>query len=155
MGALPDLEDSGLAPARRRSFPRAVQAAFGIRRRGILHFGTELESECVPDDDDSQGRETERCSTTLTLRVDGRSVIVRVQAWHDRWLWVDARHSSAAGWRWEFTVQGRFLPSQGARAVVTRVEKMLRAAHLAPAQAPQVMAEIWSKSLAAGHPRVF
>jgi hypothetical protein len=138
----------------RRNFPRTLNEAFATRRRAIRFVGGQLESVVTRDIADSRGRELERGETTLTFRVDGRSVIVRVHAWEDRWLWVDARHSSKRGWMWEFTSQGRFLPAAGARGVVTKVEAMMRAAHLPPADVPRSMSAIWERTLASGPKRV-
>ena len=139
----------------RRNFPHTLNEAFAARRRAIRFIGARLESVVAPDGADSRGHELERGETMLAFRVDGRSVILRVHAWQDRWLWVDARHSSKRGWTWEFTAQGRFLPAAGARAVVAKVEEMLRAAHLPPADVPRSMAVIWARTLAAGPKRVF
>jgi len=138
----------------RRNFPRTLNEAFAARRRAIRFVGAQLESVVTPDAADARGCEQERGETMLAFRVDGRSVILRVHAWEDRWLWIDARHSSKRGWVWEFSMQGRLLPAAGARGIVTKVEEMMRAAHLPAAEVTKSMATIWARTLAAGPKRV-
>jgi hypothetical protein len=138
----------------RRNFAHTVNDVFWTRRRAIRHVGGQFDSVLSLDNAGFHGRELERGATTLAFRVDGRSVILRVHAWEDRWLWVDARHSCKGGWQWQFSAQGRFLPAAGARAVVTKVEEMLRAAHLPAEGVTRALAAIWARCLAAGPDRV-
>jgi hypothetical protein len=105
-------------------------------------------------DVDSRGIDIERGQTALQLRVDGRSVLIRLHIWPDHWMWIDARHSVRGGWRWEFSAEGRFLPAPGPRALVAKVEQMLRAAHLPAPQVPDAMHAIWQRSLGAGMRRM-
>jgi hypothetical protein len=127
-------------------FPAAVCRAFERRHRALHLLDAEIESQFVPDVD-AHGREFHRDETTLQLRVDGRSVIVRVHAWPDRWVWIDARHSIRGGWRWQFTTQGRFTHAAGARALVANVEKMLRTAHRPAGEVVDAMHAIWDGAL--------
>jgi hypothetical protein len=131
------------------SFPQRVVRAFAQRRRAFRVFDVTLEAEVVPDVD-AHGTDTERAQITLQLRVEGRSVLIRVHAWPTHHVWIDARHSVRGGWRWEFTAEGRFLPAPGPRALVTRVERMVRAAHLPAAQVPEAMNAIWQRALVNG-----
>ena len=77
-------------------------------------------------------------------------MLLRVHAWEDRWLWIDARHSSKLGWLWEFNTEGRLLPPPSPTAVITRIEAMMDVAHQPPADVPRLMSAIWTHALARG-----
>jgi hypothetical protein len=143
------LLETGTGLLNGRSFPHALARVLQLRRPHLRPLGAELEASLVPEVD-AHGREFVRGQFTLQMRVDGRSVLVRLHAWPDRWVWVDARHSVRGGWRWEFTAEGRFLPAPGPRALCARLEQMLRAAHLPPARVPEAMHHIWDHALAPG-----
>jgi len=134
-------------------FPATVWRAFERRHRALHLLDAEIDAQLVPDND-SRGGDFHRGETTIQLRVDGRSVIVRTHVWPDRWVWIDARHSVHGGWRWQFTTQGRFVDPGGARALVTHVEKMLRTAQRPADEVPEAMYAIWQGSLTSGHRRI-
>ena len=127
-------------------FPATVWRAFDRRERALHLLDAEIESQLVPDTD-VHGADIHRGETTIQLRVDGRSVLVRAHVWPDHWVWIDARHSVRGGWRWQFTTQGRFVNAGGARALVVNVEKMLRTAQRPASEVPDAMREIWEGSL--------
>jgi hypothetical protein len=133
-------------------FPASVSRAFERRDRALHLLDAEIETQLVPDC--VHGVDFSRGETTLQLRVDGRSVLVRVHTWPDRWVWIDARHSVRGGWQWQFSAQGRFVHPGGARALATNVEKMLRAAHRPAAEVPDAMRAIWEGTLVAGNRRI-
>lgn len=134
-------------------FPATVWRAFERRQRTLHLLDADHDSQLVPDCD-ARGVDFHRCEITIQLRVDGRSVIVRVHAWPDRWVWIDARHSVHGGWRWQFTTQGRFVNIGGARALVANVEKMLRTAQRPAAEVADAMHVIWESSLIGGIRRI-
>jgi hypothetical protein len=134
------------------SFPASVWRAFERRQRTLHLLDAEHESELVPDCAD--GIDFHRCEITIQLRVDGRSVIVRAQAWPDRWVWIDARHSVHGGWRWQFTTRGRFVNVGGARALVANIEKMLRTAQRPASEVVDAMHAIWETCLIRGVRRI-
>ncbi|MBW8886226.1 MAG: hypothetical protein JF616_00600 [Fibrobacteres bacterium] len=134
-------------------FPATVWRAFERRHRALHLLDAEIESQLVPDVD-VHGTDIHRTETMIQLRVDGRSVLVRVHAWPDRWAWIDARHSVRGGWRWQFTTQGRFVNAGGARALVTYVEKMLRTAQRPACEVVDAMQAIWRDSLISGSRRI-
>jgi hypothetical protein len=134
-------------------FPATVWRAFERRQRTLHLLDAEHESLLVPDCD-ARGADIHRCEITIQLRIDGRSVIVRAHVWPDRWVWVDARHSVHGGWRWQFTMQGRFVNAGGARALVAKVEKMLRTAQRPAGEVADAMHEIWQGSLLSGARRI-
>ena len=134
-------------------FPAIAWRAFERRHRALRLLDADIDSLLVPDTD-MRGGDFHRGETTIQLRVDGRSVIVRVHVWPDRWVWIDARHSVHGGWRWQFTTQGRFVNVGGARALVSNVEKMLRTAQRPAAEVADAMQAIWDGSLLSGARRI-
>ena len=134
----------------RERFPPALLEAFRRRGRAIVHRGATVDSVLVPDQADDYGEVIDRCEITIAFRVDGRSVLIRAHAWEDRWLWIDARHSSKKGWTWEFSTEGRLLPPPSPAAVITRLESMMDAAHQPPVEVPRLMSAIWTHALAKG-----
>jgi hypothetical protein len=134
-------------------FPATIWRAFERRHRALHLLDAEFDSQLVPDTD-GRGADFHRSETMLQLRVDGRSVLVRVHAWPDRWVWIDARHSLRGGWHWQFTTQGRFVDAGGARALVANVEKTLRAAQGAAQEVPDALHAIWDGALIRGVRRI-
>jgi hypothetical protein len=134
-------------------FPTEVCRTFERRHRALHLLDAEIDSLLVPDTG-VHGADIHRAETTIQLRIEGRSVIVRVHAWPDRRVWIDARHSIRGGWRWQFTTQGRFVNAVGARALVANVEKMLRTAQRPAGEVPDAMRAIWSDLLIGGARRI-
>ena len=82
-------------------FSVALIEALRKRSKALSRRGTKV--ECTPVKEIVDGQEFERGRTdlTITYRVEGAHVELRVHAWGDRWIWVDARRSSKAGWVWQ------------------------------------------------------
>jgi len=154
MGTVPDCQQKGTVTtmAATNGFPATAWRAFERRRRALHLLDAEIESHLVPDTD-ARGADFHRSETAIQLRIDGRSVIVRVHAWPDRWVWVDARHSVRGGWQWQFTTQGRFIVD-GARALVANAEKTVHAAHRPAGEVPAAMHAIWDGVLISGIRRI-
>jgi hypothetical protein len=131
-----------------------VLAAFKKRSKALSRSGSTL--ECTPVKEIVDGRESERGRTDVTIdyRVDAARVTLRIHAWGDRWVWIDARRSSKAGWVWEFTAEGRFVASNGAREFVERAEATISASYLPDTEVSAAMRAIWLKCLATGPRRV-
>lgn len=138
----------------KEDFSRAVLDAFRKRSKSISRRGASL--EYTPVKEITNGRESDRSRTDVTIayRVDGAPVKLRVRAWGDRWVWVDARRVSKSGWVWEFTSEGRLLPSSAARDLVSRTEETMDASFLPVSDVSRTISAIWSKCLATGPRRV-
>ena len=136
------------------AFSVAFLEAFRKRSKALSRRGAKV--ECSPVKEIVDGRESQRGRTDLTVkyRVEGAHVQLRVHAWGDRWVWVDARRSSKAGWVWEYTSAGRFISPDGARGLVELIETTIDCSYLVPADVPAAIAAIWSKCLAVGPRRV-
>jgi hypothetical protein len=135
-------------------FALEALAAFKKRTRAISRRGAEI--ECGPVKEIVNGVESERSRVDIEIayRVDAARVKLRLHVWGDRWVWVDARRQSKAGWVWEFTMDGRFISPQGARDLVARAEATISASHLPQAELLTTMSSLWSKCLASGPKRI-
>jgi hypothetical protein len=127
-----------------------VLAAFQKRSKALSRRGVTL--ECTPVKEIVNGRESERGRTDVRMayRVDGARVELRIHAWGDRWIWVDARRASKSGWVWEFTAEGRFVASNGVRDLVGLAEDTIDSSFLPGTEVVLAMHAIWSKRLATG-----
>jgi hypothetical protein len=136
----------------RVDFSAALLEAFRKRSKALSRRGATV--ECIPVKEIVDGRESELGRTDVTIRYRGPHAQLRVHAWGDRWVWVDARRGSKAGWVWEYTGEGRFISPSGAPGLVQLVEQTMDCAHLAASDVSRAMAAIWSKCLAVGPRRV-
>lgn len=135
---------------RHEDFAAEVGKTFKRRTKAIAYRGARV--DCVPVKEIVDGKLSDRGRTdvSITYRVNGARIQLRLHVWGDRWVWVDVRRISKHGWTWAYTAEGRFLSSNGARALVDRVAKTMDATWNAESQVPNSLAEIWSKCLAVG-----
>ena len=136
------------------NFADAVLQAFRKRSRSIGRRGASL--ECTPVKEVVNGHESDigRTDVRIAHRVAGARVELRLNVWGNRRVWVDARRSSKSGWVWEYTAEGRLVPSCDERDLVTRTEQTLDAAYLTDSEVSRAMDAIWSACLASGPRRV-
>ena len=130
-------------------FSIAVQNAFFKRAKAISRRGANIEIQAIRELLDAKS-ERSRTDATITYRVDGAHVQLRVRAWEDRWVWIDIRRRSKVGWVWEYTGEGRFISSKGARGLVEHAEETMAASFLAVEKLPAAIERLWSKCLALG-----
>lgn len=129
-------------------FARDVASCLAKRSKAIKHRGARVElhlAEAKPPDDPSASVEI-----SVSYAVQGATVRLRVIAWDDRWIWVDARRSTKQGWAWSVTCQGRFLDQSGPSGVIRRVEESLSATRNPDDAIPSLVKEIWADCLAQG-----
>jgi MoxR-like ATPase len=131
-------------------FAREVLDAFQKRSRSLSRRGAILECLSVKEIVDGRDYERERTNVSIAYRVSAARVMLRVHAWDDRWVWIDARRASKSGWVWEFTTEGRIVAPGGARALVALAEETLDVSFLPSAEVPSAMSAIWAKRLASG-----
>lgn len=79
--------------------------------------------------------------------------LLRLHAWPDRMIWLDARRSAKTGWAWSWTKEGRLLGTCSAVDAVQTLEATFD--HLFEMTAAQVdeLSEPWN-ALLAGGPRL-
>ena len=135
-------------------FAAAVRLAFLKRNKALSRRGATV--ECTPVKEIVDGHESDvgRTDVRIAYRVQGARISLRLTAWGDRWVWVDARRSSKLGWAWESTSKGRFFAPDEARDLVARVEETLSACHLPVGDVPRAISAIWSECLAVEIPVV-
>ena len=52
--------------------------------------------------------------------------LIRVHAWDDRWVWIDARQSQQQRWIWSWTLEGRLGPGLGGVHLLDAIERSER-----------------------------
>ena len=130
-----------------------AQAAFiveveeWLRKRGkpIRHRKSDISVERVLERTD--GVEWEKLEIECPFY--GKTTRLRLHIWNDRWIWIDARRSSKAGWSWEFTAEGRLSGNHSARDLVALFEASLSAGHW-DERAPAELGKLWTPVLATG-----
>lgn len=131
-------------------FSEAVSDAFRKRSKALARRGALVECKDVKEIIDGHESKRGRTDVTVLYRIEAARVQLRLHAFGDRWVWVDARRGSKEGWVWEFTSEGRFISSGGARRLVECVEETIDASSGAASDTPRLIAAIWSKQLATG-----
>ena len=131
-------------------FAHSVRDSFKKRSRALSRRGAVV--DCTPVKEIIDGEESleNRLDVTISYRVDGARVSMRLKVWADRWVWFDARCASKLGWVWSHTAEGRFISDNGARDLVARAEKAMDASHLEIKKVEAEMERIWSTNLATG-----
>jgi hypothetical protein len=115
------------------------------RRKAIRHRTRTLRFERVSDSiDGSESAKVEIECVLLAPRT-----VLRLSAWEDRWVWVDARRSGKIGWVWQFTAEGRLLGNRLARELVSAFE-----ASIGDQGSEAALRAIWAPILAQGPRRV-
>lgn len=129
-------------------FVRDVASCLAKRSKAIKHRGARVElhiEEAKPPDDPSASVEV-----SVSYLIQGATVRLRVIAWDDRWIWVDARRLTKRGWAWSVTCQGRFLDQSGPSGVIRRVEETISATRNLDDEIPSLVRGIWADCLAQG-----
>lgn len=97
--------------------------------------------------------ETQFLEIDCGTRIDGKMATIRIQAWEDRWLWIDARMSGSAkkgGWAWAWTIEGRYLAGDKTSAIVEALEaSIFEIATRLPSAVPEALSLIFKGLLSA------
>lgn len=126
----------------------AIVDAFRRRHRAISSKIMQLLVERVIEND--RGEKLEKIEVTYRRRRPGKSPVIRLHVWSDRWAWVDAREAAKAGWRWEWTGEGRISRDDVGQAVVRAFESTIGEAGMDVSDIQRNLAAIWSPLLAKG-----
>jgi hypothetical protein len=132
------------------SFVDNVQAAFVRRRKPIKHHGVSIEWKAAIEAGNDREAQMARIDVDLSYRAGGQRILLRLIAWDDRWIWLDARRSTKRGWAWSCTVEGRFFAAVGARELVARLERTIVVTYGSSAEVPALMRRLWRDCLATG-----
>ena len=136
-------------------FSSAVLEALRKRMKAIKRKGVDVHLQPVKEVVDGRESDRGRLDVDLAYRVQSAKVRVRIKVWGDRWIWLDARRSSKAGWVWEYTVDGRLLPSYSASDLVKLAEQTIATAYLPDDSVARAIASVWTKCLARGPQPVY
>lgn len=129
-------------------FIREVVSCLERRSRAIKRIASAVrvaDRQGRPDDSGIRSVELD-----LGYRVLGQVVQLHLVVWADRWLFVDARQRTKNGWAWSFTIEGRFLASEGARDFVRRIEDTVHASRASETELSERMVRIWAPFVAQG-----
>lgn len=94
--------------------------------------------------------ETERMERLEIYLPNYDKVVLRLHAWPDRSIWLDARRSSKQGWVWSWTHEGRLLRSHGAKEVIEALEETLDTLFEMNSLRTQELSGPWNALLAQG-----
>ena len=134
------------APSR-NAFLNEVLASLGRRRKAIRHKARFTVEKVVERTD---GDEREKLEITCALYF-ARDTSVRLFAWQDRWLWVDARSfQKSEGWIWQFTARGRAIGGLDGRSLVAALEASIAASSQVNEENAALLQSIWQRVLAVG-----
>ena len=59
-------------------------------------------------------------------RIEPLYRLIRVHAWDDRWVWIDARQADKTRWIWSWTLEGRLAPGLGGLHLLDAIERSER-----------------------------
>jgi hypothetical protein len=126
-------------------FLEELAIAFRKRRKALSH---RLQSaECAKVYELAEGKKMERLEIYLPY-FDW--AILRLHAWPDRMIWVDARQSAKKGWAWSWTQDGRLLGDCSARDVIGALEDTIGPLQQMDSSRTRELCASWSHLLAKG-----
>jgi len=96
----------------------------------------------------------EKLEVELRPWANDEKVSVRLFAWTDRWVCIDARAATKNGWAWQWTFEGRLLGEFGGREIVGGLENTLDCVHNMDPRKTRELADIWGSLLAQGPKRI-
>ena len=118
-----------------------ILAALAKRRRALRHKTGDIAVEKVLEA--TSGAEDEK----LEISCDVGPARLRLFAWADRWIFIDARTATkTGGWEWEFSQQGRLLGGE-ARALIGVFERSIDATAM---KSTESLEDVWKPLLASG-----
>lgn len=127
-----------------------AELAEGLRRRSraLKHSGGEL--RCERTIERFEDRDREKLEVTFRRRPNTKSVTVRLFAWSDRWVWIDAREPTKQGWKWEWTAEGRVSGAGLGKKIVDALERTIAASGEASETIQDDLQLLWKPLLATG-----
>ena len=126
-------------------FLESVALAFRKRRKALSHRASSADLAKVYELVD--GEKIERLEIHLP-KYD--NVLLRLHAWPDKLVWLDARRSSKEGWIWSWTHEGRLLGAHKAPEVIRALEDTLGLLFEMNASRTQELCSPWDRLLAQG-----
>lgn len=128
-------------------FLENVARAFRKRRKALSHRTTRADYAKVYD---VKGTERhERLEIYLDeLRL--RGALLRLHAWQNRWIWLDARRGTKTGWAWSWSLEGRLLGECSGQNVIEALEETHDLLYQMDSSRTPELSEPWKKLLGRG-----
>ena len=126
-------------------FLEGLAFAFRKRRKALSHRAQSAEYAKVYEL--IEGEKTERLEIHLPYFDWG---LLRLHAWPDRQIWLDARRSAKKGWAWKWTYDGRLLGNCAASDVIKALEDTLDPLPRMDSSRTHELSGPWSRLLATG-----
>lgn len=134
-------------PAFESDFLSDLAVAFRKRRKALSHRASIAEYAKVYELIQSESVER------LEIRIGNTSrnaALLRLHAWPDRQIWLDARHSLKTGWAWAWTYDGRLLGKHQGQDVIAALEETLASMFEMDQSRTDELAKPWKALLARG-----
>ena len=132
-----------IGPRFQDEFLESLAVSFRKRRKSLSHRTRRAEVAKVYELVD--GKKLERLEIDL-VKYDEASL--RLHAWPDRLIWLDARRLTKKGWAWSWTREGRLLGEP--RLVIAALEQTLDILFEMDASRTRELDGPWSQLLARG-----
>ncbi|MGA7713873.1 MAG: hypothetical protein WCA81_18415 [Rhizomicrobium sp.] len=133
------------APRFESEFLEGLAFAFRKRRKSLSHRASG--AECVKVYELVGDERMERLE--IYLPKYGK-VMLRLHAWPDRKIWLDARQSTKKGWAWAWTREGRLLGSSGAPEAIAALETTFDRLFEMTSSRTNELSEPWATLIANG-----
>jgi hypothetical protein len=127
--------------------------AYGLRKRRKAISRMFSLVECYKVYETFHGRKEEKLELHIDENTSRRSPGLRLFAWVDRSLWIDARAISdkgKKGWKWTWTAEGRLVGGLSGCNLVSAIEQSSRLLHGMDGSQTGRFDEIWNPLLARG-----
>jgi hypothetical protein len=131
------------APRFDSEFLESVAFAFRKRRKAIRHQACSADLAKVYELVNADRMER----LEIYVRTHDGAVL-RLHAWPDRVIWLDARQSAKKGWAWSWTREGRLLGTHGAPDVIRALETTFALFYKMNHSRSQELSGPWSALLA-------
>jgi hypothetical protein len=126
-------------------FLESVAFAFRKRRKSLKHRASNVDFAKVYERMASE--KLARLEIDL-LKYDDATI--RLWAWPDRQIWLDARRPAKKGWAWSWTYEGRLLGERSAPDIIAALEETFDMLYQMDSTRVSVLDRPWVKLLAKG-----
>jgi len=101
-------------------FLTSLSASYSKVRRSLKYNSHSLSFTKVLDRVNDE--KVEKIELSIQSSRSIHNIRIRLYAWSDRWVWIDARKSESEGWAWEYTTEGRLNGSASERALMAALK---------------------------------
>jgi hypothetical protein len=126
-------------------FLESICIAFQKRRKSLSHRASYADIAKVYE---RRGPDAEEHVEIDLVKYD--RALLRLWAWPDRFIWLDARRPTKKGWDWSWTRDGRLVGSSSAPDVIAALEATYDTLYEMNADRADELNEPWVRVLARG-----